>query len=107
MKISLQNAVKGLCEFLSDEFSKNDDPKLMDIFVPFYAEYKLQTQGLKILKTFDNGDGYINIDVMDALLHKYTGNMPDKTIKTLVGDITVTGDTPQQIMQYLKKYGEN
>lgn len=32
---------------------------------------------------------------------------PDKSFKTMLGDIKIKADTPAQLMEYFKKYGEN
>ena len=34
-------------------------------------------------------------------------NMNDETFKTLIGDIKVGANTPQELITALKKYGEN
>lgn len=106
MRISLQNAVRGLGEYMSEEFSQLT-PSWANFGVVCFAEYKLKTQGVKLLKTFDNGDGFIDLDVFEELVNKYGRSLNDGSFKTAVGDITISKDTPQQIMQYLKKYGEN
>ncbi|MEI3581904.1 MAG: hypothetical protein V8R89_04450 [Alphaproteobacteria bacterium] len=44
---------------------------------------------------------------MDGLIRKYADDLPDKSFKTMLGDIKIKADTPAQLMEYFKKYGEN
>lgn len=106
MNVSLDNAVKAVSEYLSQELS-NMQPSLMNAAMGIFSQYKLQTQGRKLLSSFDDGNGKINIDVLDNLVKQYTANMPDQSFRTPLGDIKITGDTPIKLMEHIKKYGEN
>lgn len=103
MKISLTNAVRGLSEYITKEFSSVHN--LSGLGAAVFAEYKLVTQGTKILQSLDDGTGYIALDDLERIINKYQFN--GQTIKTIVGDITISADTPQQIINKLKEYGEN
>lgn len=65
------------------------------------------TNGIQILKVLDDGNGRINLDVLEAQVNKYMNNIPDQTFKTVVGEIKVKSDTIPQIMSVMKRYGEN
>ncbi len=106
MRISLLNAVRGLEEYVSSEVSKLPF-SLTNVGVSMYAQYLLQTKGVKMLQTFDTGDGFIDLDCLGEIVNRHAELMKDSTFKTPVGDLTITKDTPQQIMEHLKKYGEN
>jgi hypothetical protein len=100
------NAVRGLSEYVSEEVSKMPF-SWTNVGVSMYAQYLLQTKGVKMLQTFDNGEGFIDLDCLGEIVDKHAELMKDSTFKTPVGDLTITKDTPQQIMEHLKKYGEN
>lgn len=51
-------------------------------------------------------DGYVG-SVLDGLIRKYADDLPDKSFKNMLGDIKIKADTPAQLMEYFKKYGEN
>ena len=59
------------------------------------------------MSALDSGSGYIDVDVLDGLIRKYADDLPDKSFKTMLGDIKIKADTPAQLMEYFKKYGEN
>lgn len=111
MKISLENALKAANDFLADEFAKNQPESLADAWsnvgLHIAAEYKLAKQGSKALKLMDDGSGYIDLDVLDGLIKKYAANLPDKSFNTFMGEIKIKSDTPAQLMEFMKKYGEN
>ena len=106
MEISLDNAVKAASEYLAEEFA-GMKPNLMNAGMSIYAQYKLQTQGRKIMKTLDDGDGKINLDVLGSLVEKYMGNLPDQSLVTPLGELKITADTPAKLIEHMKKYGEN
>lgn len=106
MKISLENAVKAASEYLAEEFSKMP-PNLGNAGMHIFAEYKLATQGPKVFSALDDGSGKINIDVLEGLVNKYSASLPDQTFKTPLGEIKIKSDTPAQLMEFMKKYGEN
>ena len=111
MKISLENALKAANDFLADEFAKNQPESLADAWsnvgLHIAAEYKLATQGSKALKLMDDGSGYIDLDVLSDLIKKYAANLPDKSFNTFMGEIKIKSETPAQLMEFMKKYGEN
>ena len=110
MKISLENAVKAISEYLTEEFSKmpkDFNDAWMNAGMHIMAEYTLATKGTKMLSALDSGSGYIDVDVLDGLIRKYADDLPDKSFKTILGDIKIKADTPVQLMEYFKKYGEN
>jgi hypothetical protein len=106
MKISLNNAVLATSEYLSKTFM-GMKPSLVNGMLAVFAHYKLQTQGNKMLMILSDEDGYINLDVLNQAVNTYMGNLIDETFKTAIGDIKVSANTPQELMEYLKKYGEN
>lgn len=106
MYIKLENASKALSEYLSNELG-NMQPTLANAALAVFAEYKLQTNGVQIMKMLDDGHGRINLDVLESQVNKYMKNVPDQIFKTVVGEIKVKSDTIPQIMSVMKKYGEN
>lgn len=106
MKISLDNAVLASSEYLSNMFS-GMKPSLMTGLAAAVAHYKLQTQGIKMLNILNDGDGFIDLDVLNEAVKKYAANLHDETFKTAIGEIKIKADTPAEFMEYLKKYGEN
>lgn len=106
MYIKLENASKALSEYLSSELG-NMQPTFANAALAVFVEYKLQTNGIQILKILDDGNGRINLDVLEAQVNKYMSNIPDQIFKTVVGEIKVKSDTIPQIMSVMKRYGEN
>lgn len=106
MRISLNNAVLATSEYLSKTFI-GMKPNLVNGMVAVFAHYKLQTQGNKMLMTLADEEGYINLDVLDQAVKTYMGNIGDETFKTAIGDIKVGANTPHELLENLKKYGEN
>ncbi len=106
MEISLDNAVKAASEYLSEEFG-NMKPTLMNAGISIVAQYKLQTNGRRIMSLLDDGTGKINLDVLGSLIEKHMANLPDQSFNTLFGDIKITSDTPAKLIEYMKRYGEN
>ena len=106
MYIKLENASRALSEYLSNELG-NMQPTLANAALAVFAEYKLQTNGVQIMKMLDDGHGRINLDVLESQVNKYMKNVPDQIFKTVVGEIKVKSDTIPQIMSVMKKYGEN
>lgn len=106
MKISLDNSILAASEYISQVFG-NMDPSLMNGIAAVAAHYKLQTQGVKMLKLLSGDSEYIDLDVLESVVKKYLGNMHDTTFNTAIGQIKISADTPAEIMEMLKKYGEN
>lgn len=106
MKISLDNSVLAVSEYISQTFG-NMEPTLMNGLAAAAAHYKLQTQGVRMLKLLAGDSDYIDLDVLDGAVRKYLGNMHDTSFNTAVGQIKISAGTPAEIMEVLKKYGEN
>ena len=106
MKISLNNAVLATSEYLSHTFT-GMKPSLVNGVAAVVAHYKLNTQGAKMLEILADDDGFINLDILEQAVNTYMSNMNDETFKTLIGDIKVGANTPQELITALKKYGEN
>lgn len=71
------------------------------------AHYKLQTQGVRMLKLLAGDSDYIDLDVLESVVKKYLGNLHDTSFNTVIGQIKISADTPAEIMDVLKKHGEN
>lgn len=82
-------------------------PSLANGMLATFAHYKLQTNGAKMLSLLDDGTGRINIDTLESSMSKFMSNVGDQTFHTVVGDFKVKSDTPKQIVDIMKKYGEN
>ena len=106
MKISLNNAVLATSEYLSRTFN-GMKPSLANGIAAVFAHYKLQTQGNKMLQTLADEDGYIDLDALEMGVKTYMSGMSDETFKTAIGDIKVGANTPHELLEHLKKYGEN
>ena len=50
---------------------------------------------------------YIDLDVLESVVKKYLGNLHDTSFNTVIGQIKISADTPAEIMDVLKKHGEN
>ncbi|MBQ8630747.1 MAG: hypothetical protein IJ479_03390 [Alphaproteobacteria bacterium] len=107
MKISLENSILAMSEYIAQTFGKNPDPSIFDGFAAIAAHYKLNTQGIRMLKLLSGDSEYIDLDVLESVVKKYLGNMHDTTFNTAIGQIKISADTPAEIMEMLKKYGEN
>jgi hypothetical protein len=105
MKISMLNAVRGLGEYVSEEISKMPF-SWANMAASMLAQYKLSTQGASMLKLLDNGEGYIDLDRLSEIITQHADYFKDETFKTAIGEMTISKDTPQQILEHLKKYGE-
>lgn len=106
MKISLDNAVLAMSEYVGNMFSEMK-PGLLTGLAAAAAHYKLQTQGVSMLGMLAGDQGYIDLDILDGVVRKYLSNMHDETFKTSLGEIKIKSDTPAEVMEILKKYGEN
>ena len=90
----------------SQTFS-NGEPTLMNCLAAAAAHYKLQTQGVRMLKLLAGDSDYIDLDVLESVVKKYLGNLHDTSFNTVIGQIKISADTPAEIMDVLKKHGEN
>ncbi len=106
MRISLNNAVTATGEYLSHTFG-GMKPSLVSGVAAVFAHYKLQTQGAKMMQILSDDDGYINLDVLEQGVKTYMSSLSDETFKTPIGDIKIGANTPYELMEHLKKYGEN
>lgn len=106
MRISLDNSVLAVSEYISQTFS-NLEPTLMNGLAAAAAHYKLQTQGVRMLKLLAGDNDYIDLDVLDGAVKKYLGNVHDTSFNTVLGQIKISASTPAEIIEILKKYGEN
>lgn len=106
MKISLNNAVLATSEYLSRTFT-NIGPDWSTAIVAMFAHYKLNSQGIEMLKILSDNDGYINLDILEQGIKTYMSGLKDQTFKTMVGDIKIGAETPYELLEHLKKYGEN
>lgn len=106
MRISLNNAVLATSEYLSHTFS-GMKPSLANGIAAVFAHYKLQTQGNKMLQILADENGYIDLDALDMGIKTYMNGLSDETFKTPIGDIKIGASTPHELMEHLKKYGEN
>lgn len=106
MKISLDNSVLAVSEYISQTFG-NMEPTLMNGLAAAAAHYKLQTQSVRMLKLLAGDSDYIDLDVLESVVKKYLGNLHDTSFNTVIGQIKISADTPAEIMDVLKKHGEN
>lgn len=106
MKISLNNSILALSEYISETFS-GMEPSIINGLAAAAVHYKLQTQGVQMLKALSGDNEHIDLDVLDSVVKKYLGNIHDTSFKTVIGDIKISANTPAEIMEKLKKYGEN
>lgn len=106
MKISVDNSILALTEYISETFG-NMEPSILNGLAAGAVHYKLQTQGTQMLKMLAGDSKYIDLDVLDDVVKKYLGNMHDISFKTLIGDIKISANTPAEIMAKMKQYGEN
>jgi uncharacterized protein YuzB (UPF0349 family) len=106
MRISLENAVTATGEYLSKSFGSMQ-PSLINGVAALVAHYKLQTQGVEMIKILSDSDGYINLDVLEQGVKTYMSGLGDETFKTPIGDIKVGANTAHELLENLKRYGEN
>lgn len=107
MKISLDNSVLAASDYIAKTFGDMDGD-FMKGLAAAGAHYKLHTQGVRMLKTLAGDSDYIDLDVLEAAVKKYLGNMHhDTSFKTMVGEIKISAGTPLEIIEFLKRYGEN
>lgn len=106
MKISLNNAVLATSEYLSRTFT-NIGPDWSTAIMAMFAHYKLNSQGIEMLKILSDNDGYINLDILEQGIKTYMSGLKDQTFKTMVGDIKIGAETPYELLEHLKRYGEN
>jgi uncharacterized protein YuzB (UPF0349 family) len=106
MRISLNNAVLATSEYLSRTFT-GMQPSLVNGLMAVFAHYKLNSQGIEMLKILSDNDGYINLDVLEQGIKTYMSGLKDETFKTAIGDIKIGAETPYELLEHLKKYGEN
>lgn len=106
MYISLENAIRGASEFLSNEIA-NMKPSWANAALGISAHYFLQTKGRKYLTMLKNEDGKIDLSLIDDLIKNHTSNLPDPSIATPIGELKITADTPMKLIEHLKRYGEN
>ena len=76
MKISLENAVKAISEYLTEEFSKmpkDFNDAWMNAGMHIMAEYTLATKGTKMLSALDSGSVILMLTFffLDGLIRKY------------------------------------
>lgn len=106
MRISLDNSVLAVSEYISQTFG-NMEPTLINGLAAAAAHYKLQTQGVRMVKMLAGDSDYIDLDVLESAVRKYLGNIHDASFNTALGQIKISAGTPAEIMETLKKYGEN
>jgi uncharacterized protein YuzB (UPF0349 family) len=106
MKISLQNAVTATGEYLTHTFA-GMQPSLISGVAAVFVHYKLHKSGIDMMKILADENGYIDLDVLDQGIKTYMSGLNDETFKTVIGDIKVGANTPRELLEYLKKYGEN
>lgn len=106
MKINFDNAMLATSEYVAQTFG-NMEPTLINGLAAAAAHYKLQTQGVRMLKMLAGDSDYIDLDVLESAVRKYLGNMHDASFNTALGQIKISAGTPAEIMEALKKYGEN
>jgi len=106
MRISLQNAVTATGEYLTRAFA-GMQPSLISGMAAVFAHYKLHKSGIEMMKILSDENGYIDLDVLEQGVKTYMSDLSDETFKTAIGDIKIGATTPLELMDHLKKYGEN
>lgn len=106
MRLSLQNAVTATGEYLAHTFG-SIKPSLVSGVAAVYAHYKLHKSGVDMMKILADENGYIDLDVLEQGVKTYMSGLSDETFKTPIGDIKIGASTPMELMEHLKKYGEN
>jgi hypothetical protein len=106
MRLSLQNAVTATGEYLAHTFG-GMKPSLVSGVAAVYAHYKLHKSGIDMMKILADENGYIDLDVLEQGVKTYMSGLSDETFKTAIGDIKIGASTPHELMEHLKKYGEN
>lgn len=106
MKISLDNSILALSEYISEAFG-GMEPSIINGLAAAAMHYKLQTQGVQMLKALAGENEHLDLDVLENVVKKYLGHVHDTSFKTVIGNIKISANTPAEIMEKLKKYGEN